>query len=104
MTKEEAIEMLKRCGAEPYCYNYNHGKHCEGCNQRIAQDMAIKALGELKTESEEDLINNITKSIYWNTDFSNLGAKILLGDLKKLIKYWIREEMGNGTNKVLDKD
>ena len=66
--------------------------------------MAIKALGELKTESEEDLINNITKSIYWNTDFSNLGAKILLGDLKKLIKYWIREEMGNGTNKVLDKD
>ena len=73
-------------------------------NEKVIYDMAIKALGELKTESEEDLINNITKSIYWNTDFSNLGAKILLGDLKKLIKYWIREEMGNGTNKVLDKD
>ena len=44
MNKEKAIKMLKHCGAESHCYDYNHGKHCEGCNQRIAQDMAIEAL------------------------------------------------------------
>ena len=44
MKKAEAIEILKHCGAESHCHDYNHGKHCEGCNQRVAQDMAIEAL------------------------------------------------------------
>lgn len=47
MNKEKAIEILKHCGAEEHCLDYKHG-HCDGCNQRIAQDMAIEAL---KTES-----------------------------------------------------
>lgn len=44
ITKAEAIKILKHCGAESHCHDYNHGKHCEGCNQRVAQDMAIEAL------------------------------------------------------------
>ncbi len=47
MNKEKAIEILKHCGAEEHCLDYKH-RHCDGCNQRIAQDMAIEAL---KTES-----------------------------------------------------
>ena len=40
MTNEEAINILRHCGAEPYCFDYKHGT----CNQRIAQNMAIEAL------------------------------------------------------------
>ena len=47
MNNKKAIEILKHCGAEEYCIDYKQG-HCEGCNQRIAQDMAIEVL---KTEA-----------------------------------------------------
>lgn len=43
MTKDEAVEILKHCGAEPHCVDYYHW-NCTYCNQRIAQNMAIEAL------------------------------------------------------------
>lgn len=43
MTREEAIKMLRHCGAEDYCDDGIHGT-CKGCNRRIALDMAIEAL------------------------------------------------------------
>ena len=43
MTREEAIKMLRHCGAEDYCDDGIHGT-CKGCNRRTALDMAIEAL------------------------------------------------------------
>lgn len=43
MTKDKAIEILKHCGAENYCFDYQY-RNCANCNQRIAQNMAIEAL------------------------------------------------------------
>ena len=45
MTKEEAIEHLKHCGAEPYCYDYKT-RNCSGCNARKALNLGIIALRE----------------------------------------------------------
>ncbi len=43
MTKETAIEALSHCAVEHRCEDGIWG-HCDGCNQRIALDMAIDAL------------------------------------------------------------
>ena len=43
MTNDEAVDMLKHCLVEHDCHDFKY-RHCDGCNQRIAQDMAIKSL------------------------------------------------------------
>lgn len=45
MNKEEAIEHLKHCGAEPYCFDYKR-HNCHECNTRKALNMGIMALRE----------------------------------------------------------
>ena len=62
MTNDEAVDMLKRCLAEPYCYDFKYGRHCDGCNQRIAQDMAIEALKENSKKIRcKDCVKNKTE-------------------------------------------
>ena len=83
MTKDKAIEILKHCGAENYCFDYQY-RNCANCNQRIAQNMAIEAL---KTEAIP--IERIRKYTEENRLYQSDDFDIYINDM---IADWTEEK------------
>ena len=52
MTIDEIIKMLQKCPLENKCNDGIHG-HCNGCNERVAKDVAIKHIEAWKKVKED---------------------------------------------------
>ena len=54
MTTDEIIKMLQKCPLGNKCNDGLHG-HCNGCNERVAKDVAIKHIKAWKKVKEDIL-------------------------------------------------